>query len=139
MRENDFNATHSQSWGFCVPCQAKPCFYYTSLAHIHTHTLIHIYIYTHLPVSQGAPHRTLFAFMNPQIILTVAGKGADSTKISIYLICALAFNVHENWFTILVAAAAAATMIMMKRSNGDSVKVKAHPMCFITSQMTSIA
>lgn len=136
MRENDFNATHSQSWGFCVPCQAKPCFYYTSLAHIHTHTHSSIYTFIHICQSAKA-HRTLFAFMNPQIILTVAGKGADSTKISIYLICALAFNVHENWFTILVAAAA--TMIMMKRSNGDSVKVKAHPMCFITSQMTSIA
>lgn len=130
-RENDFNATHLQSWVFL--CQAKPCF--TSS------------IYTFASQSRrkhvDTPHRTLFAFMNPQIILTVAGKGADSTKISIYLICALAFNVHENWFTILVAAtasalalAAAATMIMMKRSNGDSVKVKAHP---IASQMTSIA
>lgn len=47
-------------------------------------------------------------------------KGADSTEISIYLICALTFNVDENWFTI----SAATVVTLIKCANGNIVNVQ---------------
>lgn len=94
-----------------------------SLSHIHTYTFYQsVEAYTDTDTHRYTSY-TVCIYESTNYTGGGVGKGADSTKISIYLICELAFNVDENWFTILVASTTA-TMIMKNVQMAIALRLK---------------